>query len=103
MRRHLIGIIAIALLLGGTALWLWPPSTEGWIHQFHAACWRVGALMSVLWLAYPQVHRMPAWLWAAIPALVLVLAVRPRWFLIAVPVVIALAILKPRLKQSGKE
>ena len=96
MRRHAIGIIAIVLLIGGVVLVCWPVEGQGLFAGLNAACWRVGALMAVLWLAYPQIHRMPAWLWAAIPALAVVLAVRPRWFLIALPIVVALAVLRPR-------
>ena len=52
--------------------------------------------MAVLWLAYPQVKRLPAWLLGAIPLLVVILAVRPKWFLILLPIVIALAYLNPK-------
>ena len=96
MRRHLIGIIALLLLVGGVVFWIWPPRGS-WQGQLEAACWRVGALAAVIWLAYEQVQRMPAWFWVSLPALVVVLAKWPRWFLLAVPIVLALAILKPRV------
>ncbi len=98
MRRHLIGIIALLLLIGAVVFWIWPPEGSAGL-QLEAACWRVGALMSVLWVAYPQVHHMPVWLWAAIPVLIIILARWPRYFLVAIPVLIALAILKPRTTQ----
>lgn len=100
MRRHVIGIIAVVLLLGAAALWIWP-FEAGWHAPLKAACSRLGPFMAVLWLAYHEVKRMPPWLLATIPALVLVLAVRPRWFLIALPIVIAMAILKPRARPRG--
>jgi len=58
--------------------------------------------MAVLWVAYPEVKRMPGWIVGAIPALVVVLAILPRKLpirilLLAVPILIALAILKPRI------
>ena len=95
MRRHAIGIIAVVLLLGAAALWIWPLEAS-WYEPLKAACSRLGPFMAVLWLAYDEVKRLPPWLLATVPGLVLVLAVRPRWFLIALPIVIALAILKPR-------
>ena len=85
------------LLVGGVVLWIWPPEEEGYRQLAEPAFWRVGALMAVLWLAYPDVHRMPAWIWTAVPVLIVVLAVRPRWFLFAVPILIVLAILRPRI------
>ncbi len=101
MRRHLIGIIAIMLLVGAVIFWIWPPTAQGWQIQLEAACWRLGALMAVLWVAYPQVYHMPAWLLAMLPLLVVVLAIRPRWFLLALPIIIALAILKPQIGRRG--
>ena len=95
MRRHAIGMIAIGLLLGAVWFLVWPPDSAA-TQQFETACRRVGTLMAVLWLAYPQVRHMPGWLWTTLPALVLILAIRPRWLLLAVPLVIALAVLKPR-------
>ena len=95
MRRHMIGIIAIVLLLAAAALWIWPLDAS-WYEPLKAACSRLGPFMAVLWLAYNEVRRLPPWLLATVPALVLVLAVRPRWFFIALPIVIALVILRPK-------
>jgi predicted ferric reductase len=95
MRRQFIGILALLFLMLGVVLTLWPPEQTGY-QQFQAASWRVGALLAVLWLAYREVTRLPVWLLGTIPALVAVLAVRPKWFLIALPIVIVLVILSPR-------
>ncbi len=95
MRRHLIGLIAVVLILGAVLFQIWPP-TDAAYEGLRAACWRVGALMTVLWLAYPEVARLPAWLVGTIPVLGVILALRPRWLVIAIPIVIALAILKPK-------
>ncbi len=95
MRRHLLGITAIVLLLGALAFLIWPPQSE-MAAGLQSACSRVGALSAVLWLAWHEVQRLPAWLLGVIPLLLAVLAFRPKWFLIAVPIVIALAVLSPR-------
>ena len=52
--------------------------------------------MAVLWLAYPEVKRLPAWLLPTIPLLIVILAVKPRWFLIALPIVILMVIIRPK-------
>lgn len=96
MRRHAIGILALALIGGAIACWIWPPQ-ENWEKGVQAACWRMGAMTAVLWLAYPEVKRLPGWIWGVLPVLLAILAVRPKWFLVALPIVIALAVLKPRL------
>ena len=96
MRRHAIGMISITLLLGAVWFLIWPPDGAA-AQQLETACRRVGLLMGALWLAYPQLYRLPNWLWTALPVLVVILAFRPRWLLLAVPLIIVLAILKPRL------
>ncbi|OHB85736.1 MAG: hypothetical protein A2V98_18310 [Planctomycetes bacterium RBG_16_64_12] len=88
-------MIAIVLLLGAAALWIWPLEVS-WHEPLKAACSRLGPFLAVLWLAYPEVKRLPAWLLATIPLLVVILAVRPKWFLIALPIVIALVLLRPK-------
>jgi hypothetical protein len=98
-RRHAIGVIAVILLSAAWALWRWPVEAD-WYTPVMAACWRLGPCMAVLWLAYPEVNRLPAWLIGVIPLLLAILAVRPRWFLIALPIVIALVILKPKAGRS---
>jgi hypothetical protein len=99
VRRHTIGIIAVVLLLGAVALGIWPLETA-WHGPLWAACCRLGPCLGALWLAYPQVKRLPAWLVVGITLLVVLLAVKPRWFRavlpIAIPILIILAILKPR-------
>ena len=95
MRKHLIGIIALVLLSGAVFFWINPPD-EGIGFGLEAACWRVGALMTVLWLAYDELYRVPAWLWPMALTLLVILAIRPRWFVFAVPIIVALAILRPR-------
>jgi hypothetical protein len=98
MRRNAIGIIAIVLFVGAVYFRVCPPEGAFWT-QFEAACWRVGALMAVIWLAYPEVARLPGWALGMVPLLGLVLAIRPKYLLIAVPIVIAMAILKPRVRR----
>lgn len=100
MRRHVIGMIALLLLSGGVACWV-----QSWgrnYPQLEAACWRVGALMAVLWLAYDEVHRLPAWLLGAVPVLLVILALRPRWFLFFLPLLLLLAFVWPRSAAARK-
>jgi hypothetical protein len=88
------------LLVAAVVLWIWPLQ-QSWYEMLWAACCRLGPFMAVLWLAYPEVERLPAWLLAAVPLLVATLALRPTWFLIALPIFIALAILKPKARSRG--
>jgi hypothetical protein len=100
VRRHLIGIVALMLLLGAVVFWIWPPQ-GAWSGELEAACWRGGALASILWLAYTDLRRMPAWFWLSLPVLAVILALRPRRFLYVIPIIIVLAILKPRARRRA--
>jgi hypothetical protein len=99
MRRHLIGIIALVLLASAAGMWLWGPSAGATREGLMGAFSRVGILMALFWVAYRDLQRIPAWLFAAIPALLVVLAVRPKWCFALVPMVVALAFLLPRIKK----
>ncbi len=97
IRRHLVGLVSLALLAGAVWYIFWPPAgNSDWQVQLEAACWRLGALLAVLWLAWPQVCRIPPWLVGSVVAPLVILAVKPKLIVLAVPIIIALAILKPR-------
>jgi hypothetical protein len=90
MRRHIVGVIALALFAAGAVFRVWPhPELEPF-------CWRLGAITAAFWLAYPDLLRLPAWLLAALPVLAIVLARWPKCLLLVIPVFVVLAILKPR-------
>jgi len=95
MRRFAVGAIAIVLLLIAVVLqigqWEDPNAAD-----LESACLRIGAVMAVIWLAYEHLHRVPAWMWFALPVFLVALAKRPQWLLFLVPLAIALALLRPR-------
>jgi len=94
-QRTVIGIVAALLLSGAVALFFFPPQSAG-MQQLKAACWRLGPVLFVWWLAYPQAKHLPAWLLGVIPLLVIILAVRPKWIVIAIPILIVFFLLKKR-------
>ncbi len=87
--------MAVGLLLGAVVFYFFPPQSP-WAQQLEASCWRLGAILLVLWVAYPDVRRMPAWFWLMLPLVIAVLVFRPKWFVILLPVLIAIALLKPK-------
>jgi len=94
MRRHLIGILALLLWLGAAWFYLHPP--EGVAVQFEAACWRMGAMATIIWFAYDDIQRMPRWLWGVGLVVLVAVAAKPKLALLFIPLVVALAILRPK-------
>ncbi len=93
MRRHILGIIALAFLLAAAGIWFWGPEDYRWLATESE---RVAIVLGVLWLAYHDLRRIPIWIWPA-SLVALVIAVRwPKSLLLLVPVLILLAILRPR-------
>ncbi len=95
MHRPTVGIIALVLLLSGATLLVWQPENATY-QVWLSACLRVGAVMALVWLAHPQLVRMPAWLLFAVFLLLPILAWKPKLLLLAVPIAIVLAFLRPR-------
>ena len=94
--RPAVGLIAIVLLVAGSvALAIGAESMQA----FAAASIRVGVVMSLVWLAMPQLERLPRWLPIAVVALAVVLAIRPRLFPLGLVVVLLLWFLRPRNHQ----
>lgn len=101
MHRPTLGAVALlCLALGGVVLWAGQgdatQSSSGW----GGALLRVGLMLGALWLALPEVQRIPNWLYGVILCGGIVLALRPRYFLLAVGMALALALLRPRLGGS---
>jgi hypothetical protein len=99
-RRTTIALIGFALLLVGAGLYFYGPQKESWL-AFCGACVRVGAIMVALWLAFPQVSRVPGWLYGCTLAGLVVIAFR-RWAILWVgPTLVALWLLRPRTPKQG--
>ena len=99
MRRHLAGLISLTLLLVGGFLYFWPPEWEN-SAPLAASCIRIGAVLAAIWLAYPELNRLPGWLAPVCTATAIAIAVRPRLAIFIIPLAIVLLILRPRKKKS---
>ncbi len=95
MRRHALGIASLLLIAIGAGLYF------ANLHPGQGAIMiRAGGACGVIWLAYPQLTRIPKIFVVGIVAFVLTLAVRPKVAPIIMLVLIAIAILRPKKKKS---
>jgi hypothetical protein len=65
VRRHLLGLIALASLVLAAVTIVFSS-----LSPYQAAAGmalRIGIVLGVLWLAWPDLHRLPRWLWYALP------------------------------------
>ena len=97
MRRHLMGIGALGLIVGG-ALLAWYSDSETGRHMAGMALVRVGVLLSLLWLALPQVlvlaARVSTPMSIALLAGLVIFAIYPRAFPVVAVLIGGVAVLE---------
>ncbi len=101
-RRSAIGLYALALLAVAGIHLVIQPSGYAW-RPLVAACVRVGVMLALLWLAYPDLKQAPAWLWAGMITTVVLVAWRPRLAAVVIPVVLAVQVVRHRARSRVDE
>ena len=91
MRRHLLGILAIALIVGGLAYM--PFDRTGFLAN---SCWRIGIVLAALWLAMPQLSEMAVWFRRAAIVVAVVAAALNKYGLILLPLIFLMWIFSGR-------
>lgn len=100
VNKPFVGMIALACLAAAGVLFAWFPEQQGLFSGF----WRVGLLMSALWLALPRRGENIAWERAVplIAGAVFLIAVGKRALIVALPLVIVVVLaaifIRPRPK-----
>ena len=89
MRRHLLGIIAVAALALAATIAFYPPFAE--YKAAGGVGLRVGSVLAVFWLAWPDLYRLPQWAWYVLPFAILAL-IYARSILLYLSPVLAVAI-----------
>ena len=93
MHRPTLGVIT--LLLFAVALYCHLFQGEAGTYVV-GACVRVGAVLAALWLAHPQLKRMPRWAVITLLVSLLIISWKPKVLLVALPVLALLLLLRPR-------
>lgn len=75
-----MGVSAVLLLVAGVAFWIWPPGDAS-ATFLQGSMIKSGLVLGATWLAFPQLDRLPGWLFTTFIGVLLVAAVRPRIFL----------------------
>lgn len=96
IRRHLAGLIGLSMLIAG-AVGLLLGSASGQTGFSYGVLLKVGIVLILLWLAYPQLQRFPSWVAAAIFIVGCALAIRPRVVAVLVRAALPLLAILPLL------
>ncbi len=96
-RRQVIGLYALALLTVAAVHLFVQPSGYAW-RPLVAACVRVGVMLFLVWLAYPDLKQSPPWLWASVLAAAVLVAWRPRLAAILIPVAVVIQVLRKQTR-----
>lgn len=98
MRRHALGIIGLVFLITFVIMLVTGNATSARSAFFASICMRVGLILGMSWLAYPQLERiarrLPRWAWALVAIGLLVLVAVPKMFPVAFAVFAAIAIVQ---------
>ncbi len=98
IRRHIMGLLGIASLVGGVGLLLVKGASDSQWSMYASIGIRVGLMLSAIWLAFPQVvglaKRFPPWLMASVGIMALVIAASPKRIFQIAPIIAAIAFLQ---------
>ena len=101
MRRNAVGVCGIVFFVAGVLLYLFGPNRDSYAMAAGSGV-RIGLVLGAIWLAYPQLSRVPWWIVRVGLVAVLLVAALPRPMLaraavgVVVPLLIALWLLRPR-------
>jgi hypothetical protein len=100
MRRHVVGILAIGFLAAAAALLIWPVvDATFWL----GVALRLGIVLGAMWLAWPQLARLPAWLAAVVlvvAAAAVLLARHKLTLLVVTAALLIAAVVRPRTRSQ---
>jgi hypothetical protein len=75
VRRHLLGLITLASFAWAAILSWYHPLAR--YQAAGAIGLRIGLVLGAFWLAWPELHRLPRWVWYVLPiGLVLLICAR---------------------------
>jgi hypothetical protein len=98
MRQHVLGILAVLLLVVAIYGWSTYGMKESQSSVFFSSCQRIGLVFGAAWLAYPQLvrisTRVSARFMLMMVAVGLVILARPRTVVILGPIMLVLAALQ---------
>ena len=88
MRRHILGLIVLVLLGFAAITCLYPPLEDYRVAALVGL--RIGIVLGVFWLAWPDLDRLPRWAWFALPVGLIVVTYARGILIYAAPLLAAM-------------
>lgn len=76
-RRHTLGAISLTLIAIGAAIWFLPDLSDDWVFV-QGICVKVGTVLLMAWVAYPQLERLSPGKMATVLILGAAIVFRPQ-------------------------
>jgi hypothetical protein len=103
MRRHALGILGILCLVGGLLAWFSPGDRDEAMLAIAGSASRIGAVLLTVWLAFPQISRVPPWMYKSGLVSALVIAIRPKLAIFVIPAIGLFWVLRPRPAKTKRK
>ncbi len=98
-KRSQFGILSLVTLGLAAILWLVPGEKSSYL-LLQAALLRVGLVLGAVWLAFPQLSKLPLWLATIGVGSLLAVLLFKKAAIIVIPLLILIYFLRPRPKKK---
>ncbi len=91
------------MLIAGAALVLTGSDPESVLGAAAGSFVRIGLVLGAIWLALPQLQRIPLWFGQLLLVGAIAIAARPKLAVVVAPLILAIWFLRPRTKSRSKK
>lgn len=98
--RHQIGIVSLLLLVATVVIWFNSGSGEE-LPAVLGALLKVGLTFGAVWLAYPQLSKLPTWLAAITVGSILTILIFRKAAIFLIPLLIIIWFLRPKPQKAA--
>lgn len=93
--RHQIGFLAVVTVLASVGVWIYAGSNTD-VPEVQGALLKVGLTLGAVWLAYPQLSKLPIWLAVITVGSILVILIFRKAAIVLIPLLIVVWLLRPK-------
>ena len=89
-RRPMLGAISLTLIVTSAVIWIIPGASDDWAFAQGVSV-KVGTVMLMAWVAYPQLERLSPWKTVTVMAVGGIMILRPQLIPVLVRILVVLA------------